>query len=256
MRLLFSEFNADYSSYSFGYAVYAVREPDDHLPDLYARGFLPYTGRTDVEPAVFYLARSVRVDLAAFENTSENRRINRKVENLQMNFRVLPKAEFDVEFAGFRRLCLDAARARFSDNAMTDERLSYVLSRETASHIFEYKAGERIVGYVVAYLDEEILHYWFAFYDVALMHAHGLGKWMMWAAIDYAKRQGLQYVYLGTAYHEKALYKVRDFKGIQFFDGTGWHTDLKRLKHYCKTDGDAKPADRIKLEGRFDCFDL
>ena len=46
----------------------------------------------------------------------------------------------------------------------------------------------------------------------------------------------MKYVYLGTCYGEKALYKVRDFKGIEFFDGSKWNNQINILKEMCKKD--------------------
>ena len=86
-------------------------------------------------------------------------------------------------------------------------------------------------------MTENILHYWFSFYD--LQHSRlGLGKWMMFKVIDWAKKQGLQEVYLGTCYGTKAMYKMRDFKGLEYFDGNHWNPDMKQLKQKCKTDDD------------------
>ena len=51
-----------------------------------------------------------------------------------------------------------------------------------------------------------------------------------------AKNQKINFVYLGTCYGKKALYKVRDFKGIEFYDGNGWNNDVKILKKLCKED--------------------
>ena len=50
------------------------------------------------------------------------------------------------------------------------------------------------------------------------------------------KKLGKKYIYLGTCYGEKALYKVRDFKGIEFYDGNKWMKDNKILKDLCKSD--------------------
>ena len=46
----------------------------------------------------------------------------------------------------------------------------------------------------------------------------------------------MRYIYLGTCYGEKALYKVRDFKGIEYFDGVEWNNNIKSLKELCKND--------------------
>jgi len=32
------------------------------------------------------------------------------------------------------------------------------------------------------------------------------------------------------------MYKMRDFKGLEFFDGNDWNPDMKLLKQKCKTD--------------------
>jgi hypothetical protein len=34
------------------------------------------------------------------------------------------------------------------------------------------------------------------------------------------------------------LYKVRDFKGLSFFDGNKWDKNVKLLKVKCKTDSE------------------
>ena len=59
---------------------------------------------------------------------------------------------------------------------------------------------------------------------------------MMFSVIDWASEQGFDYVYLGTCYGEKSLYKVRDFKGLSFYDGNQWSDDMKLLKLKCKSD--------------------
>ena len=81
-----------------------------------------------------------------------------------------------------------------------------------------------------------MLHYWYSFFDVAYLKSHSLGKWMMWRTIHWAKENNLDYVYLGTCYKEKALYKVRDHKGVEFFDGVRWNEDVELLKYLCKKD--------------------
>ena len=55
--------------------------------------------------------------------------------------------------------------------------------------------------------------------------------------IHHAKKKNKEFVYLGTCYGEESLYKVRDFKGIEFFDGNNWVSDIDKLKYLCKSDG-------------------
>ena len=54
-------------------------------------------------------------------------------------------------------------------------------------------------------------------------------------------------IYLGTAYKPAALYKIRDHKGLEFWDGQKWNTDTKILKDWCQTDLEPKASDRFKL---------
>src|SRR5688572_8741396 len=74
MKLLFSEAKADYDHYIFPYAIWAFPEAGETPGDLFNQGFLPSSRNLDR----FYLCRQVRVNLAQFKPSSENRRILRK----------------------------------------------------------------------------------------------------------------------------------------------------------------------------------
>lgn len=246
MKTFFSEYNTDYSSYTFSYAIYCIKEHQLELSPIYEQGFLPYTGNINLEQDTFYLARSLRVNLENFESSSENRRVNRKAEPLNIRMEVHNKDDFDLNDPAFTRFCQDYAEERFSGGNMDSERLTYVLGREMLTHIISFRSEDRIYGYVFTVMQGGMLHYWFSFYDTQYMRSHSLGKWMMWKVIDWAKQQKLQYVYIGTCYKEKSLYKVRDHKGAEFFDGQKWSQDIGLLKSLCKTDDREKKADLFK----------
>lgn len=247
MKIFFSESRNDYSTYTFSYAIYSVKETQTELPDIYNKGFLPYTSNPSIEPEVYYLCRSLRVDLERFEDSSENRRVNRKVEELNVQLDLLPKTEFDCDHPAFLHFCLDYAADRFSNSAMNENRFRYILNRESASHLFRFQSEGRLLGYVLAVIEGKMLHYWYAFFDTQFMESHSIGKWMMWRVIRWAKDQGLAHVYLGTCYGKHSLYKVRDHKGLEFFDGSGWNADMKLLKDLCNTDAEPPASDRFKL---------
>jgi arginine-tRNA-protein transferase len=247
MKIFFSEYNTNYNTYTFSYAIYCVKEQQQELPEIYAKGFLPYTGNYSLAADVFYLARSLRVELDRFDDSSENRRVNRKMEELAPELTLTAKADFDLEDAEFREFCSQYAEERFSGGHMDAERLAYVLSRGVLTHIFSFRlADKQPLGYVFVAIEGEALHYWFSFFDVKYLQSHSAGKWMMWRVIRWAKDNGLKYCYLGTCYKEKALYKVRDHKGTAFFDGTGWNTDVELLKTLCKSDGEPRESDLCK----------
>ena len=175
--------SVDYSTYTFPYCVYAVIEPDRRTADLdeaYSRGFLPWTGNwrsgNNIFPHnVFYLARSVRLNCAKFADSSENRRLARKVDSLDVQLSVADLQEnrsnivdsLDVDF------CTNYATLRFKDGGMSADRLHFVLAR--ATHIFSLRVGANVtsnetalgiksgdlLAYVVACVTEKSLHYWY-----------------------------------------------------------------------------------------------
>ena len=224
----------DYSTYTFNYAVYCLKEKQEELPEIYDKGFLPYSNDTELKQEVFYLARSLRVNLEEFRDSSENRRVNRKIAEIDPSIEVLPIDDFDVGDPHFVQFCQEFADQRFSE-PLSEKRLAYILGSKSISHVFRFKVKGKEAGYVISIIEKGALHYWFAFFSLDYP-PYSLGKWMMYSVIKWAAEQGLSHVYLGTCYGEKSLYKVRDFKGLCFFDGNDWNGDMKLLKQKCKSD--------------------
>jgi arginine-tRNA-protein transferase len=246
VKIFFSENNVDYTSYTFNYAIYAVKESQQEIDEIYSKGFLPYTGNVNINEELFYLARSLRVNLNDFEDTSENRRVNRLVEPLNIKLDVIAKNDFDLEDPVFKNLCSEYIRERIGDDNMSLERWDYILKQTTGTHFFRFSNEEKILGYVLACISDNLVHYWFAYFDTEYMRTHSLGKWMMWRVIKWAQENKKKYAYLGTAYKPAALYKIRDHKGLEFWDGKNWSNDIKKLKEWCQTDLEIKNTDRFK----------
>jgi leucyl-tRNA---protein transferase len=248
MKIFFSEHQNIYSTYTFSYGVYCTREPGDNLSDIYAKGFLPFTGDLGIKKDVFYLARSVRIDLEIFEDTSENRRVNRLAQPLNIEVKSLEKSDVDIKNPDFLFFCTNYAKDRFVGGRMDRARLKYIFNCNTLTHIFSFFSEEKIFGYAFTAIDKNMLHLWYSFFDVNFLKSHALGKWIMWRTIKWAKENGLDFVYLGTCYKTKALYKVRDFKGAEFFDGISWNKNSDLLKHLCKEDEEKTdpPFDNLK----------
>lgn len=234
MKIFKSESFVDYSTYTFNYAVYCIKEKQSEIPEIYNKGFLPYSNNTKLSLETYYLARSLRVDLDRFKDSSENRRVEKKIFEINPSFKVIPISEFDMDQKEFVDFCLDYGKNRFSEGLELD-RLKYILSAKSISHIFEFMVEGKIAGYVITIIENGTLHYWFSFFDLNY-YKFSLGKHMMFNVIKWASDNNLNYVYLGTCYGEKSLYKVRDFKGLSFFDGNQWTSDMKLLKQKCKMD--------------------
>ena len=248
MKIFYSQHQTNYSTYTFSYSVYAIREPDDKISDIYNQGFLPYTGDLSIERDIFYLARSVRVDLGRSVDTSENRRVDRIASELGIHVEAIRKANFNATDPNFLNFCEKFAGARFHGGKMDQDRILYIFKRKMLTHILVFQSIERTYGYVFAGIHENMLHYWYAFFDLAFLQSHSLGKWMMWRTIRWAKDKNLDYVYLGTCYGRRSLYKIRDHKGIEFFDGVRWNQDVSLLKLLCQIDEEQKYPDRDLLK--------
>lgn len=223
MKLLFSEAKADYAHYIFPYAIWAFPETGETPADLFHAGFLPSSRNLDR----FYLCRQLRVRLADFAPSSENRRIQRKGAGI--GARLIPRAEFDLTPArrDFYKAYTDA---KFSTGGMSHERLDSLFNSPITSHVLLFTdASGAEVGVVTLYLEPAALaFYYHAFYD--LNHpVRNLGMFMMTTAAQFFATHGLKHLYLGSCYSQNALYKTQ-FSGIEFFNGFRWSENLDELK--------------------------
>src|SRR5262245_6595106 len=126
MKLLFSEAKPDYAHYIFPYAIWAFPEPGETPADLFNAGFLP----SSRDLARFYLCRQIRVRLADFVPSAENRRVLRKGEGISA--RLIPRSEFD--FTPARREFYKAyTDARFGPGGMSYERLDSLFNSPITS---------------------------------------------------------------------------------------------------------------------------
>lgn len=231
MRFFSSELGSNYDTYTFGYTNYCVYEPGDSLTDIYARGYLPYSGSPTVTDT-FYMARSARVELPSFSLSSENRRIAKKFDGTFQKKRI-PFTEFTItdEVITF---CSEYFKNRHGEHAMPKARLENILRTGSITTIVEYKRNNTLAGYVFEIEAPEMRHYWYSFYDV--MYAdQSLGMWMMLDCIRDAHEAGLSHYYLGTVYGAKALYKT-NFAPLSWWSGEAWEDDLATLKERGRSD--------------------
>lgn len=247
MKIFYAESAIDYASYTFPYGVYCVAESKYEYAEIYSMGFLPYTGRLELSESVFYMARSLRADMHTLKSTGENRRTERKLEDLGLTTEWIPIQDFDVHDPAFRELCNRYTEERFRNGQMSDARLDYVLNHDLLSYVWQCNTADGTpLGYVLLSVHDNIVHYWYAFMNLDYIGDRPVGKWIMWTVLKEAQESGYDYVYLGTIYGVNALYKVRDHKGVEFYDGRGWNTDTKLLKTLCHEDEERGVADAFK----------
>ena len=225
MKQWHSEFLHNYETYTFGYGAYATLEKGDDLSHLYSLGYLPYSGARGVSD-FFYMARSGRVDLSRFSLSSENRRILKKFENgvetSDLSADVWAKNETLVDFS------LQYFTERHGALVMPRERLELILAHRVVPQGIRYDSDGKLLALVLLNEGGSMQHFWYSFYDVALIN-QSLGLWLMTDALIKAKEEGLRYMYLGTVYGEKALYKT-NFEGFEWWDGAKWSDNVEELK--------------------------
>jgi hypothetical protein len=209
MKLLFSEHKPDYGNYIFPYAIWAVPERGETPADLFNAGFLPSSRNLDR----FYLCRQVRVNLAKFKPSSENRRVLRKGAG---------KTYADI---------------KFGNDVMSYERLDLLFGSPIISHLLVFTDVETgaEVGVATLYLEGRTLaFYYYAFYDLNY-YARNLGMFMMTSAAAQFAEKKFDHLYLGSCYSANALYKTQ-FAGAEFFNGVRWSANLKELKYLIARD--------------------
>ncbi len=228
MRFFFSEYQPNYKKYHFPYQIWLKKEPRDDVAEIYDRGFLPMRNLL----GIYYLSRSVRVDLSKFSPSSENRRILRKTENLRFESMALayPDSNQKLHIASpsVYELCKRYLESRFGNQYVSPDGLKSIFGGKIFNRVFVWKDGQKDVGYAVCYLSKDLLHYAHAFYEPEYA-GKSLGARMMLQAVKIAKETGLKYAYLGTCYNQSAFYKL-EFSGVEFFNGFGWSKNIEELK--------------------------
>jgi arginyl-tRNA--protein-N-Asp/Glu arginylyltransferase len=232
MKLVFSEARSDYSQYLYPYVVWAFPEAGERPVDFFRRGFLPASPDLDR----YYLCRNLRLPLAGWQPSSENRRVLRKGEDLVAE--LIPRAAF--EYSPTRREAWKVyADRRFGEDVMSFQRLDRLMSSPVISHLLLYRkqATGQELGTALLFLAEpDVAYYYYAFYDLAHF-ARNLGLFMMTWAVGFFAARGVAHLHLGTCYSRRALYKTQ-FQGVQFCNGSRWSEDLEELKYLIERDVD------------------
>ncbi len=230
-----------------------ILTPDGKLPaenvisDMYANGFV----FTRIDKGVMHQTRAVRIDLAKFELSSENRRILKKVDGLEFKEVTLPlSTTVGPEQGGYTwqiaKNAKDFYEKKFGPGIMSASKIKELVTDDIKSNFnlflaFMLKKEGAIIpaGAAICYKNKFLLHYSYPFYELAnsaVPKDTGLG--MMTLAIDHAKAAGLKHVYLGSLQRAGDTYKLQ-FKGIEWFDGgpdgSGtWQTDIEKAKNILK----------------------
>jgi arginyl-tRNA--protein-N-Asp/Glu arginylyltransferase len=231
MRIFHGEFAHDYGTYAFGYQVHGCLEEGEEAHRAYDQGFLPRSNERAITDR-FYMARSVRVPLARYTPTSENRRILKKFDGT-LEEAVLTREELSCDDA-FKTLFLSYFEKKHGVGVMSKERLEGILRTPLSLRGIRYSAQGSPVAYALEIADNGFLHYWYPVYE-SERAGTSLGMWMMLDAVRRAGSEGREYAYLGTAYGEKGRYKM-NLDPLEYWNGEEWKDDREALKALIATE--------------------
>lgn len=230
MKILYKEYSSvNYTSYQFPYCIYAIREPGDDYTSIYSQGFLPYSNDLERREEIFYLARSIRIDLKLHKNNYKQNNIHNKLNGIYnpagLAIKLVPKLalEKDPEFFGW---CLKHAKNGF----LQPDRLKYILDRPYLKDVLEISyEGKMLARVLIISENKDFIHVWFSFYDTQV-DVSDFGKWIILKVIDWSKNQGYRHFYIGTCYPPTGFYKLTLSSSTEYFDGEQWDADVSKLK--------------------------
>jgi len=191
---------------------------------LYSEGFL-FTRKGKGE---MYQTRSLRLNLSKFNLNSENRRILKHTENIDLNIASIPYHEYNWRI---HKLGKDFYTIKFGEKTFSAQKIKELITDQNKTNfnkLLIYKKESKPLGYCICYETNELLHYCYPFYDLNDDNKN-IGLGMMIKAIVWSKENNKKYIYLGSIKDEKAKYKLQ-FEGIEWWDGQKWQTDLEKLK--------------------------
>jgi arginyl-tRNA--protein-N-Asp/Glu arginylyltransferase len=197
---------------------------EENVSALYDAGFV----FTRIGKGVMQQTRSVRIDLAKFNLSSENRRILKKTGSAELYASTLPVKRY---FHQLGKLAKDFYEAKFGPRIMSAQKIKEMVVDPHKSNFnlnLMYPFNRVPCGYSICYANKDILHYSYPFYDLTTA-PKDMGLGMMIRAIEYAKGVGMKYIYLGSLQRPSDTYKLQ-FEGLEWFDGKEWSTDEKKVR--------------------------
>lgn len=219
-----------YGKYLRGPINWAELTSDGDLGDIYAGGYLPYSGDTTDPRHLFYMSRSLRVDLAGFSLEKKRRYDHRSWQCHGLRNELMPKEAFMNEFGHVMSdLAYKWMEPRFGDDALARDRFAYILSKDFLNRILIWKEDGELVAFALIVWGNWGAHYWYVFYKNGTGSKHAPGHGYLVDFVQLAKSHGLPFAYLGTSYGKKSRYKSRGIRGTCFWDDTAWINQRDQL---------------------------
>ncbi len=199
---------------------------DSNVASMYDKGYVfTRKGR-----GIMQQTRSLRIDLSKFELSSENKRVLKRVDGVEITAEALPMETYNWQIG---KLAKDFY-AKFGQNTFSANKIKELLT-DAAKSNFNALLSYSGLGYAICYAGKDFLHYSYPFYSLGSDTPKDMGLGMMTMAVMLSKEQGDKYVYLGSASRPTDTYKLQ-FDGLEWFDGKVWKSDYGELKKILKNE--------------------
>jgi len=227
MKVFYSELAENPAYYSFGYSIYAKLEEGDSIAEAYEKGFLPAVVARNQPERLMYQVRSVRVPTNTFKRLHYHNQVGRRAEGLGVwEERVVPAPHTpDEELLAF---VLTFFHFRFGKDSMRKERVRALFASGWITHIREIRIAHTLAVRVLEHHEKEFVHVLYFTYAKQYERTH-VGGHIFTRVIEWARKEGRPYVYLGATYGMWMRYKV-NFAPLQIWDGENWLEDPKGKK--------------------------
>lgn len=199
---------------------------DENIISQYNNGYV----FTRINKGVMNQTRSIRINLNNFFLTSENRRVLSKTGKLDIEIIPLP---FDINNYDWsiQKLAKEYYETKFGRKVFSVNKIKELLTSTNSNYnyLLRYKdINSELVGYAIVYMNNEILHYAYPFYNLS-KYRNNYGMSMMLHTILISKDNKLKYIYLGSATKPQDRYKIL-FKSLEWYNRNNWSNDIDNLK--------------------------
>ncbi|MCL4392839.1 GNAT family N-acetyltransferase [Patescibacteria group bacterium] len=201
-----------------------IATKSDDITLLYNEGYV----FTRIGVGVMHKIKGLRVNISKFELSSENRRILRKEASVKCIVKKLPYSNYTYSI---QKMGASFYAEKFGKGVFSAYKIAEIFTKQdnlNFNYVFEFRKDNKSVGFAISFMNKDIIHYSYPFYDLDL-NDRDLGLGMMSKVLEYAKDHDIKYVYLGSVYKKESLYKLQ-FRGGEWFDGYKWRDDLNTLK--------------------------
>ena len=206
-----------------------------NIEALYDQGFV----FTRLGRGVLHQVRSVRVRLAEFTPSSENRRALERSSEIFLEFFRLNQFSYHWSIG---KLAKDFYKVKFGPDVMSANKIKELFSdpdRSSMNSVLVFTHAKTPVGYCLTFESPHLIHYSYPFYqhpgfdpkeNKTLFNLNPpkiMGIAMLTKAVVWAKDNRKEFIYLGSIQDRRSLYKFQ-FKGIEWFDGNEWKQSKPR----------------------------